>query len=89
MVLAVPKCAQWSDREIAKACDVSYMLVASVRRQHLEEIPDSPALPSSRTVTRNGTTYEQNVKPRPSAAAATTATPVALPRSTCHLCDRQ
>lgn len=68
MLLEDPELVQWSDREIAKACDVSHMLVASVRREHLEEMPDSPAAPASRTVTRNGTTYQQKVKDKPSPA---------------------
>jgi ParB-like chromosome segregation protein Spo0J len=70
MLLKDVEWVQWSDREIAKACDVSHMLVATVRREHLEEMPDSlaPAASINRTVTRNGTTYEQKVKSKPSAS---------------------
>lgn len=40
-ILLEAEVSQGSDREIAKACGVSHMLVASVRRQRLEEMPDS------------------------------------------------
>jgi len=56
-----------SDRAISKAYDVSRMLVAAVRRAHVEELPDSPAALATCTVARNGTTYEQKVKARPAA----------------------
>jgi hypothetical protein len=48
--------AKWSDREIARACGVGAPLVADVRRSICNPITDS----EPRTVTRNGTTYQQN-----------------------------
>jgi hypothetical protein len=51
--------SHWSDREIARKCNVGHPLVAQIRSQsaptHLEEIPDRP-----RTVERGGKTYTQN-----------------------------
>jgi hypothetical protein len=64
IVLAVPKCQAWSDREIARQCGVGASLVADVRKSICTNNADSPA-PATRTVTRNGTTYEQKVKARP------------------------
>lgn len=45
---------QWSDSEIARRCNVSHPTVATVRR---ELYPEN--LQDSRTVERNGTTYQQ------------------------------
>jgi hypothetical protein len=67
MVLAVPKCAQWSDREITRQCGVGVALVADVRKSICTNNADSPA-PATRTVTPNGTTYKQKGKARPAAA---------------------
>jgi hypothetical protein len=62
--------SQWSDREIGRQCWVSHILVATVRKAHLETLPDagvpedsapvrSPARPAGRrrTVTRGGKVY--------------------------------
>lgn len=50
---------QWSDREIARRCNVSDILVAATRKQlapvHLQEVEDTP-----RKVSRGGKTYTQN-----------------------------
>lgn len=49
---------KWSDREIARQCNVSADLVGAMRKQlHLSESTDTPV---ERTVQRNGTTYIQN-----------------------------
>ena len=50
--------SKWSDREIAKRCAVGYDLVADIRKSHLPETIDRPQA-DTRTVQRNGTTYEQ------------------------------
>ena len=50
--------SKWSDREIAKRCAVGYDLVADIRKSHLPETIDRPQS-DTRTVQRNGTTYEQ------------------------------
>jgi len=56
-LLLDPEWVKWSDREIAEACQVSHPTVAAIRR--------SLAVPQSetRTCERNGTVYEQKVKP--------------------------
>ena len=70
---------EWSTRSnvaIAQACGVSDRFVGEVRKAISDPIGDSPAAPGTRTVTRNGTTYEQTVKvrltatPKPSNATA-------------------
>lgn len=53
----------WADREIARQCSVGHPLVARLRAEHLEQIPDAP-----RTVERSGTVYP--MKPRGSAKPA-------------------
>ena len=55
-LLLDPEWVNWSDREIAEACQVSHPTVAAIRR--------SLAVPTSetRTCERNGTVYEQKVK---------------------------
>ncbi|MEF8737409.1 MAG: ParB N-terminal domain-containing protein [Candidatus Accumulibacter necessarius] len=55
-----PEWSKWSSNEIAKRCAVSHTFVDELRRPYLAEMQDS--LPESRTVTRNGTTYEQKKK---------------------------
>ena len=50
---------KWSDREIARACNVGHQMVGSMRRSladHLVQRPDE----AHRTVQRNGTTYTQD-----------------------------
>ena len=49
--------ASWSDRKIAELCGVGAPLVGDVRRSICNPITDAPA---TRTVERNGKTYEQN-----------------------------
>lgn len=72
MLLEDPEWVQWSDSAIARQCGVSQPFVATVRAAIIKPFDDSPpsAAPTTRTVTRNGTTYEQKVKAKP------TATPV-------------
>lgn len=48
-----PEWAAWSDREIARACGVSNRFVSNLR-------PSVNGSQIERTVTRNGTTYQQN-----------------------------
>jgi hypothetical protein len=57
-LLLDPEWVKWSDREIAEACQVSHPTVAAIRR--------SLAVPQTetRTCERNGTVYEQKVKPK-------------------------
>lgn len=49
--------SKWSSNAIAKACGVSHTFVDSVRSSILQPLQDTPA---TRTVERNGKTYEQN-----------------------------
>lgn len=49
--------ATWSDSAIAKACTVDHKTVAKIRGEHLGNSQDTP---TTRTVERNGKTYEQN-----------------------------
>ena len=49
--------ATWSDRKIADVCGVGAPLVGDVRRSICNPITDAPV---TRTVERNGKTYEQN-----------------------------
>jgi hypothetical protein len=70
-LLADPEWAAWSDREIARQCNVVHAFVAKVRAgmPHLDTNPDSPAhletFPdsqpaSTRTVSRGGKEYQQD-----------------------------
>lgn len=71
--------ASWSDREIARQCGVGAPLVGSLRKAICNPITDS----AKRTVTRNGTTFQQNTAKIGAAAspvpapAASENTPVA------------
>lgn len=56
-MLQDPEWAAWSDNAIAKACHVSHPFVGSIRASILKPLQDTPA---TRTVERNGKTYEQN-----------------------------
>jgi uncharacterized small protein (DUF1192 family) len=58
-LLSDPEWSGWSDNAIAKACAVSQPFVGEVRKGYLITFEDSA--PDTRTVQRNGTTYEQNV----------------------------
>ncbi len=54
---------QWSDRKIAEACAVDHKTVADVRRSLSGEVPQ---MPETRTVERNGTTYQMTpAAPKP------------------------
>lgn len=74
MLLDDPECVQWSDNAIAKACGVSQPFVASVRAAIFKPLEDGlttpaeNAAPATRTVTRNGTTYQQKVKAKPASS---------------------
>lgn len=59
LVVADPEWSKWSDREIARQCEVGHPLVAAVRAAHLEEIPDGPNS-GTRKVERGGTTFAQD-----------------------------
>ena len=50
---------KWSSNEIAKRCAVGHTFVDDLRRAHLAENQDSQPS-TTRTVQRNGTTYQQN-----------------------------
>ena len=50
--------ANWGDREIARACNVTHPFVAQIRK---ELSGNNYQIPTERTVTRGGTTYTQNV----------------------------
>lgn len=75
-LLADPEWSNWSSRAIAKHCCVSHPFVEGIREPHLETLPDgaksvSKSIPGNsedtvetRTVTRNGTTYQQNTANR-------------------------
>lgn len=60
-----PEWAAWSDNSIAKASHVDHKTVAAVRAAILGNSQDAP---TTRTVIRNGTTYQQKVKKTPKAA---------------------
>jgi hypothetical protein len=79
-LLADAEWAAWSDREIARQCQVHHETVAGIRASHLAISPDTPA---TRTVTRNGTTYEQNT-----ANIGKTQEPVARPATEIPAKDR-
>lgn len=49
--------AKWSDREIARACGVTHPFVA---KQRADLSGNGYQIEPERTVTRNGTTYQQN-----------------------------
>lgn len=51
-----PEWSKWSDREIARQCDVGNKFVGDVRKSIC--VPNTDR--SERTVQRNGTTYQQN-----------------------------
>lgn len=68
-LLADAEWSAWSDREIARQCGVSNMLVADVRKAHLKELSDS----DTRKVERNGAKYEQNTANIGKAKQATAA----------------
>ena len=78
--------SKWSSNEIAKRCAVSHFLVDEVRKSYLAEMQDSS--PDTRTVQRNGTTYEQDVsrigKPvrdaMPEPAPASRLAPISKPK---------
>ena len=56
-----PEWSRWSDREIARRCRVGHALVSNMRGEssvHDGQIEDQQ--PSTRTVTRSGTTYKQD-----------------------------
>lgn len=82
-MLQDPEWAAWSDNAIAKACHVSHPFVGSVRASILKPLQDTPI---TRTVERNGKTYEQNTanigKAAPSAMVAPVqAAPVVEPEA--------
>jgi ParB-like chromosome segregation protein Spo0J len=55
-VLDDPEWAQWSNEAIAKACVVSSHTVAEIR----QSISANAEMPATRTVERNGTSYQQD-----------------------------
>ncbi|TCP19118.1 ParB N-terminal domain-containing protein [Simplicispira metamorpha] len=78
-----PVSGQWGDRQIAKHCGVDHKTVAAVRAAIWGNSPDTP---TERTVTRNGTSYQQNTTnigktDRPAPAAIPAPAPAApLPK---------
>lgn len=56
VLLNDPEWSAWSDREIARACGVGNQMVSHLRSSICVNHTDS----ANRTVTRNGTTYQQN-----------------------------
>lgn len=61
-LLADAEWAKWSDREIARQCNVAHSFVAKVRGEapHLDSNPDSaPTDSGEKTVARGGKTYTQ------------------------------
>lgn len=81
-MLQDPEWASWSDNAIAKACAVHHSTVADYRKSILRIPQDAPA---TRTVERNGKTYEQNTanigRAAPAAAAAPVPAPVVEPEA--------
>ncbi len=69
-MLQDPEWAAWSDNAITKACHVSHPFVGSIRASILKPLQDTPA---TRTVERNGKTYEQKTANIGKAKAATPA----------------
>jgi hypothetical protein len=61
ILLSDPEWGAWSDREIARQCGVGAPLVADVRKSICNPIIDRPPA-ATRTVNRNGTTYEQKTE---------------------------
>lgn len=59
MLLRDEEWSKWSSREIARRCAVGHDLVESIRSLYLAETPDGDTQ-TTRTVQRNGKTYEQN-----------------------------
>jgi hypothetical protein len=59
-LLRDPEWTSWSNNAIAKACAVNDKTVAGYRAEYLRKSEDRAATPPTRTVERNGTTYEQN-----------------------------
>lgn len=57
VLLNDPEWSKWSNREIARQCGVSEYMVRDQRGPICDKNADS----ETRTVTRNGTTYQQNV----------------------------
>lgn len=57
VLLSDPEWSKWSNREIARQCGVSEYMVRDQRGPICDKNADS----ETRTVTRNGTTYQQNV----------------------------
>ncbi|MEF8709515.1 MAG: ParB/Srx family N-terminal domain-containing protein [Candidatus Accumulibacter propinquus] len=87
MILSDSYWSDWSDREIARRCGVGDHLVADVRRSALEASKtashylreNADGQPETRTVIRNGTTYQQtttNIGARPAAQERPTAVAV-------------
>ena len=80
VALADPQLSKLSDRELAKVCGVSHMKINRMRRNSsVTPVTDAP---ESRTVTRNGKTYEMQTgaigrkpSPQPEAPAVEEVTP--------------
>ncbi len=73
-----PEWCKWSDSEIARRCAVGADMVAHARKPIIRSTDDSE--PETRTVTRNGKTYEQKKKDggkksKPAEAAKAEETP--------------
>ncbi len=69
----------WSDREIARQCGVGAPFVGDLRRER--DAICNPIADSTRKVTRNGATYEQNtpnIGKKDTASSAPTPTSAAL-----------
>lgn len=79
-LLRDPEWATWSNNAIAKACAVSDKTVASYRADHLRKSEDDTVVPTTRTVERNGTTYEQDT----SKIGKPSAPPPAVSPTTTH-----
>lgn len=67
--------AAWSSNAIAKACGVSHTFVDSLRASPAILQPLQDKAPTTRTVERNGKTYEQNTANIGKAAVADSAAP--------------
>lgn len=67
--------AAWSSNAIAKACGVSHTFVDSLRASPAILQPLQDKAPTTRTVERNGKTYEQNTTNIGKAAVADSAAP--------------
>lgn len=77
---------KWSDREIARQCNVHHQMVATLRKAHLDDHPDT----KPRKTTRNGTTYEQKPRAKPNSIPTTEANlePFVAPRESTQREDR-